>query len=137
MARTLRHRDKVRETIDTAYVELIRACDQSYDAATTLVRAYEAALEGEKRHRKGRPGPWAQSCSTAARYFVIKWVIDHTPGRKFTAAQLNGYRLDCFYAMAIRDRLHQAKRYPWRLPGKKPWNPIAHIDYQKDILGSE
>lgn len=42
---------------------------------------YQSALEGEKRHRPGRPSPRNFPASVAAKYFVVKWLAGYASGR--------------------------------------------------------
>lgn len=125
---------KTKALIDAAYRALDRACDESGDEAQRLItKAYYAALEGERRHRRfgAGLGGYRMSADTAARWFVVKWFVD--PGKVTNARQACQLRLDCLYASALRVVLADT------LGGLEPLallaalEPAAALDYSTDI----
>lgn len=126
---------KTRQTIATAYAALDRACDENGMEACSLIRkATDAALEGEKGHRRGGPpSRYRESVETAARYFVVKWFLD--PAKIASAADAARVRLDCLYASALRAEL--VGRMGADLTTLWPkLEPVAAIDYSDDIVGA-
>lgn len=124
---------KTKALIDAAYLELELTCDVSGGEAQTLIRkAYDAALEGERAHRRFGAGWGSYRCSaeTTARYFVVKWFVD--PGKVTSARDAAALRLDCLYASALREVLAVDRAADtWGLFAKL--EPAAALDYSTDI----
>lgn len=96
----------VKRTIEQAFYAIARRAESGIESDKLLRGAYQAALDGERAHRKmGRgTGGYQQSAGTAARYFVAKWFGE--PSRQVTSARAAcAMRLDCLYAMALRECL--------------------------------
>ncbi len=72
---TMNRRDAVR-IINAAYVDLNRMCESSSVLYDLLTAATRAALDGERRHRRGRFERMPTSHALRARYFVVKWVAE-------------------------------------------------------------
>jgi hypothetical protein len=103
-----------RRIIRSEYAQLVRACESSSEADRLLDRAYDAALSGERRHRRGTGRPRARlSCDDTARWFVLKWVAEERPERQGTALSFAFLREDAFCGYAIRDWLDKNNRYPF------------------------
>jgi hypothetical protein len=98
---------KTRATIATAFAALERAADENGLNANAFFRkAYDAALDGERGHRRmgaGLSRRYQQSAVTAARYFVVKWFLE--PAKIASALDAASVRLDCLYASALRAEL--------------------------------
>lgn len=124
---------KTRETIARAYAALERASDESIDATSLLRKATDAAVDGEKTHRRHGPSSrYRESVETAARYFVCKWFLD---APKVTSArEAAAMRLDCLYASALHDVLldRMGRDFPAL---QKALDPAAAVDYCRDIVG--
>lgn len=123
---------KTKALIDAAYHALDRACDETPDAGSLLAKAYNAALDGERRHRRFGAGWGSYRCSaeTAARFFVVKWFVD--PGKVTSAREAAALRLDCLYASALREVLAVDRAAdPWGLFARL--EPAAALDYSTDI----
>jgi hypothetical protein len=124
---------KTRETIARAYAALERASDESSDASSLLRRATDAAIDGEKTHRRHGPSSrYRESVETAARYFVCKWFL--APGKVKSARDATSMRLDCLYASALHDVLldRMGRDFPAL---QKALDPAAAVDYCRDIVG--
>lgn len=124
---------KTRETIARAYAALERASDESIDATSLLRKATDAAVDGEKTHRRHGPSSrYRESVETAARYFVCKWFLD--PAKVKSARDAAAVRLDCLYASALHDVLldHMGRDFPAL---QKALDAAAEIDYCRDIVG--
>jgi hypothetical protein len=95
-----------------------------------LNAAFDAAVEGERRHRKMGRGMrgYRQSVKTTARYFVVKW-FSEAPGKVTNARQACAWRLDCLYATALRECL-DAHGITIDLG-----TDVNGIDYCTDIVG--
>lgn len=128
---------KVRTTIATAYAALDRACDESgLEAASLLRKAYDAALEGERGHRRMAAGfgnRHKQGTETAARYFVVKWCLD--PAKVKSARDAAAVRLDCLYASALRAVLADRMGADFRAL-RAALEPAAAIDYVDHIASA-
>lgn len=96
----------VKRTIEHAFYAIARKAESGIETDKLLRGAYQAALEGERAHRKmGRGlGGYQQSAETAARYFVAKWFAEQR-GQVKSARDACAMRLDCLYAMALRECL--------------------------------
>jgi hypothetical protein len=96
----------VKRTIEQAFYAIARKAESGIETDKLLRGAYQAALEGERAHRKmGRAlGGYQQSAETAARYFVAKWFAEPS-GQVSSARDACAMRLDCLYAMALRECL--------------------------------
>lgn len=125
---------KTRETIAAAYAALDRACDENgMDACSLIRKATDAALEGEKGHRRHGPrGRYRESVETAARYFVVKWFLD--PAKITDARSAAAVRLDCLYASALRAELIGRMGADFTALRTK-LEPVAAVDYSDDIAG--
>lgn len=121
---------KTKALIDAAYHALDRACDETPGAGSLLAKAYNAALEGERRHRRFGAGFGSYRCSaeTAARFFVVKWFVD--PGKVTNAREAAALRLDCLYASALRLVLTE---HGWGGVLLAQLEPAAALDYSTDI----
>jgi len=101
--------DKIRKPglkaiIDSAYTAIARAAESDSEAARLLCQATEAAIEGERRHRRiTGAGMYATSVRTAAHYFVCKWYLDPAP--VLSAYDACRLRTDVLYASALRQCL--------------------------------
>lgn len=121
----------VRIAIDVAYVRLERATESSHDATRLLRAAFEAALQGERAHRRMGRGLSAHRYSStpdmAARYFVCKWFAD-TSTKVTCALDACMMRADCLNATALRELLAK--------DGKAvDMAGITDIDYSRDLVG--
>lgn len=124
---------KIRTTIAAAYAALERASDESTEASSLLRRAADAAIEGEKTHRRHGPSSrYRQSAETAARYFVCKWFLD--PGKIKSARDAAAVRLDCLYASALRAVLLDSMGRDF-IALQKALDPVVAVDYCRDIVG--
>ncbi len=127
---------KVRDTIATAFAALERASDEGIDAAQMFRKAYDAALTGERQHRRAGSGlgnRYKQSAETAARYFVVKWFVE--PAKIASAREAGLVRLDCLYASALRGELND--RMGRELAALLPkLAPVVAIDYLTDLVGA-
>ncbi len=127
---------KTKATIDTACAALERAAQEhGIDANNLFDKAYDAALESEKKHRRFgafAPTRYRESAVTAARYFVCKWFVD--PGKVTNAKEAALLRLDCLYASALR--LELEKLWMPGSPFRNALEPIFAIDYCNDIVGA-
>ncbi len=127
---------KTRETIALAFAALERAADESTEASRLLSNAFDAALDGERRHRRmgrGFGNRHKQSAETAARYFVVKWFLD--PAKITNAREAAAVRLDCLYASALRGEL--ADRMGKELASlRAKLEPVAAIDYVDHIASA-
>ncbi len=124
---------KTRETIARAYAQLERASDLDSDASSLLRRATDAAIDGEKKHRRHGPSSrYRESVETAARYFVVKWFLD--PANVKSARDAAAVRLDCLYASALHDLLldRMGRDFPAL---QKSLDAAAAIDYCSHIVG--
>lgn len=123
---------RTRDAIVAAYDRLERASDESGSEAAALVRkAYDAALAGEKGHRRFGPrARYRESAETAARYFTVKWFLD--PANIKDARSAAAVRLDCLYASALREVLLESEGY---LTLRAACLPVLDIDYSDDIAG--
>ena len=94
----------VKRTIEQAFYAIARKAESGIETDKLLRNAYDAALEGERARRKmGRGlGGYQQSAETAARYFVAKWFSEQR-GKVTNAREACSMRLDCLYAMALRE----------------------------------
>lgn len=123
---------KTRQTIATAYSALERAADENgIDASGLCRKATDAAIDGEKGHRRGRRG-FRESVETAARYFVVKWFLD--PAKITDARSAAAVRLDCLYASALRAELIGRMGADFTDLRAK-LEPVGAIDYSDDIVG--
>lgn len=122
-----------KETIEAAFYALERAADENgLDACGLFRKAYDAALDGEKAHRRmcAGLGGYRESAITAARYFVCKWFLD--PAKITDARSAAAVRLDCLYASALRAELIGRMGADFT-DLRARLEPIAAIDYTKDI----
>lgn len=90
----------------------------------------DTALVGEKRHRNGRPAVRNFPALYAARYFVVKWLLD--AATTTTPPRLSDYlslRTECFMAAAIADsERHGPLLREWA--GKAEWRgEFNALDY--------
>lgn len=123
---------QIRATIQTAFAALERACDEhGGDAPRLLSKAFDAALDGEKRHRRFGAGfgAYRQSAETAAKWFCVKWFLD--PGKVTNALEAASLRLDCLYASALRVVL--ASEWTPQSPLRNAIEPVAALDYCQHI----
>lgn len=123
---------KTKALIDAAYLVLDRACDATGSEAQSLIRkAYNAALESERSHRRfgAGLGSYRASAETAARFFVVKWFCD--PGKVTNAREAAALRLDCLYASALRVLMFETHDGFTRL--QAALEPAAELDYSTDI----
>jgi len=99
------NRKEVIARISVAYTALARVAEGHTEADRLLQRAYQAALEGERIHRKLGRGlnRYRLSADMTARYFVIKWFRE--PGKVKDALDATRLRTDCLYASALRNLL--------------------------------
>jgi hypothetical protein len=103
-----------RRIIRSEYAQLVRACESSSEADRLLDRAYDAALSGERRHRRGTGRPRARlSCDDTARWFILKWVCEPRAERTGNAWRFASLREDAFLGYALRDWLDEQGRYPF------------------------
>ena len=104
----------MKANIRAAYSALIHATSGSLEASRLLTQAFEAAVEGEKRHRRMGAGcsRYEGTANLAAEYFVVKWFIGANPLEEKTAAYWATLRADCFYASALKSALNQAGKVP-------------------------
>lgn len=125
---------KTRETIARAYAALERATDENgLEAVGLLRKATDAALDGEKAHRRfGPKSRYRESVETAARFFVVKWFLD--PAKITNAREAAAVRLDCLYASALRAELVERMGMQFVTLGTK-LDPVAAIDYADEIAG--
>ena|SRR5690349_14025180 len=125
---------QTKAAIDAAFRALDRACDAKGGEAQTLIcKAYDAALESERRHRRFGAGfgGYRVSAETAARYFVVKWFVD--PGKVSNAREAAALRPDCLYASALRGVLNDGGRGVETLALVAALEPAAALDYSTDI----
>lgn len=123
-----------RSTIHAAFAALERAADENGLEACSLFRkAFDAARDGERAHRRmGRGlGGYRQSADTAARYFVVKWFLD--PAKITDARSAAAVRLDCLYASALRAELIGRMGADFADLRAK-LEPVASIDYTTHIV---
>jgi hypothetical protein len=121
---------KVRAIIDAAYARLERATESSTEATKLLRAATDAAVAGEKAHRRmgaNFGGTYRASVQTAARYFVCKWYAD-TSTKVTCALDACMLRADCLNATALREWLVSEGKAV-ELEG------ITDLDYSADIVG--
>ncbi len=116
--------DSIKTTINQAYSDLERLCEQSAELARTLDSAYQAALAGERQHHRYRPRP-RTSHALRARFFVCKWVAEHHANPQPTWAQAATVRLDVLYSRGLAELLGTA------LSGwlDKHHTPVTGLDY--------
>src|SRR5512147_170856 len=96
-------RTQAKATIDRLFTLLARSAESSSDNSRLLERAYRAALEGEKGHRRMGArfnARYRLPAPLAARYFVVKWYAD--PAKVESALDAVNLRDDCLYASALR-----------------------------------
>jgi hypothetical protein len=116
---------QTQRVISDAWTALVRACAGSRDADELCAKAFAAALAGERRHRTTR-GTFRLSPSYAARYFVVKWFLEHKPGTERTALEWASRREDCFLASALRDVLESSGS-----------NPLQGLEFEVVILTTD
>lgn len=119
----------VRATIDAAYLRLERATESSMEATRLLTAATEAAVAGEKAHRRMGAtfgGTYTMSVATAARFFVCKWF--NAPGKVLNARDACSMRGDCLNASALRELLDSEDI-------RVDMDGIGELDYSTDIVG--
>lgn len=121
---------QTKAAIDAAYRALERACGSSDEGSRLLHKAFNAALESERAHRRFGAGfgGYRVSAETAARYFTVKWVVD--PGKVTNAREAAALRLDCLYSSALREVLI-ADGYGRNL--FEALSEAAILDYSRDI----
>ncbi len=120
---------KAKAAIDAAFIRLTRATESRHEASVLLHAALDAAIAGEKGHRRmGRSfgGQYAASVQTAARYFVCKWF--NTPARVSSARDACSMRGDCLNASALRE-LCDSEGIAVDMDG------ISDLDYSRDLVG--
>lgn len=93
---------EMRSLIDAAYYAIARAAESSTEGDKLLRAAFDAALSGEKQHRKSMGGAFRLPLETTARYFVVKW-YGEPRGQVKCARDATAMRRDCLYAMALRE----------------------------------
>jgi hypothetical protein len=122
---------RARDVVTAAYAALERASDETSEASGLLRKAYDAALAGEKAHRRmgAGLGGHRESADTAARYFVVKWFLD--PANITDARSACAVRPDCLFASALRAVLEGHAGF---LAVHETCSPVASIDYTKDIV---
>lgn len=92
---------KARTLIETAFRDI-----PDIYSGFSLMRdvIYDAALEGEKRHRAGRAdSPRNFPATLAAKYFTVKWLAEYTlnPSRLPSIAEVHRMRQDCVLAASF------------------------------------
>ncbi len=89
--------------IHTAYSDCLRLSRQHQQGFGNLLeQAFEAAQQGERRHRRHQEGRWRMSVLDAARYFAVKWFLDTHQAPKSWAAACS-VRDDVRLALGARD----------------------------------
>jgi len=128
-------KSKTSQAIGRAFMTLERACDPSREASDLLRKAFEAALEGERQHRKGAPYCVSHeariSSQDAARFFVLKWVCEGSP-KKVSFREAAQLRPDAFLGYALRCYLDEEKRYPFETTPE-----AANFDYSVITWGEK
>lgn len=122
---------EAKQVIDRAYAALERACERSGnvgEAQMLLEKAYVAARDGEKLHRKHawdkteRP---RNSVETAARYFVLRWFYD--PVRIGSARAAVMIRADALYGAALRELLGDVESLMGHL--KDHYEEVEYVEH--------
>ena len=125
-------KSKTSQAIGRAFITLERACDSSREASGLLWNAFEAALEGERLHRRAAPSRSIRpliSAQDAARFFVIKWVCEGKT-EKVTFREAAQLRPDAFLGYALRCFLDEEKRFPFEVTPE-----VAGFDYSVIVWG--
>jgi len=95
--------------IREAYFDCLKLAEKHQSGWSCLLSlAFDAAKEGERRHRKSSPGKWRISVDDAARYFAVKWFLDSTKGPENWAAACM-LRDDARLALGARDLCPKAE----------------------------
>lgn len=101
--------------IRSAYFACVSLCDNSRDASQWLQQAFDAALAGEKGHRRVEGSAYKGSLADAARYFVVKWFLSANAAPA-SFAEACALREDALRAYGARDlvRQNEGKDLKWR-----------------------
>jgi hypothetical protein len=124
----------VQKRIWDAYLAAERLCESSRDADAWLRRSFEAAKDGEKRHRGHASARYKLPVADAARFFAVRWFFMTTAEHKLPkdfreACQL---REDCLYAFGARDALTGPKLLEWAHV-RESFLDVLALDYVKEF----
>lgn len=118
-------RNEMKALIEKAFYRIARAAESSTEGDKLLRAAFDAAVSGERQHRKSMGDKYRLPVETTARYFVVKWFAEPR-GSVTCARDATAMRPDCLYAMALRELLDSE--------GKQiDTCGVAGIDYSADI----
>lgn len=98
-----------------------------------LEQAYQAALDGERRHRRGRPGRHKASAQVAAKYFAVKWVA-HAPLALESWLDAVDVRTDVLYGQGLRAWLSKHWPGPFQAWLNAHGPSIEAVNYVQDLV---